>query len=354
MNARCPGIEQFVKNTRDLTKDAFERLVSHRARKLGQFVEPIRSDESRREAEARIEKVNLERDFLPVRFLADGNQRARAVCRIRTATSFGTGFLIGPGILMTNNHVLGSVAEAANSFAEFDFEDGQQTQTASILPAGLFITDADLDFTIVACQELVDVPRIPLLRSPALVTRNERVNIIQHPEARPKEVALHDNHVERIMDKVVRYRTDTQPGSSGSPVFNNDWELVALHHAGEAQSGGMALNEGIRISAIVSHLLARRGRESTQRVGIDRVLQEITGSSPQFGFFDMEGLLEDPNLEVVVDTLVGSREFCDVGFWKHRALQCRCSRHSHRRSGRRDGRTCTGRLWSDGSSGAGS
>ncbi len=48
-------------------------------------------------------------------------------------------------------------------------------------------------------------------------------------------------------------------GSSGSPVFNDDWEVVALHHA-----GGMLLepetkrryfrNEGILISAILDDL----------------------------------------------------------------------------------------------------
>ena len=54
---------------------------------------------------------------------------------------------------------------------------------------------------------------------------------------------------------LVQYSTDTEPGSSGSPVFNQDWEIVGLHHRG----GGLAgpdgkkyfTNEGILIGSVV-------------------------------------------------------------------------------------------------------
>ena len=83
------------------------------------------------------------------------------------------------------------------------------------------------------------------------------MNIIQHPQGRRKEVVLQDNKIERVKKSVLLYKADTQPGSSGSPVFNNGWELVALHHAGgerDAVSNEWINNEGIRISCIVSFL----------------------------------------------------------------------------------------------------
>ena len=53
---------------------------------------------------------------------------------------------------------------------------------------------------------------------------------------------------------VVHYRTPTEPGSSGSPVFNSVWKVIAIHHAGgeamprlNGQPGTYAANEGIRI-----------------------------------------------------------------------------------------------------------
>ncbi len=51
----------------------------------------------------------------------------------------------------------------------------------------------------------------------------------------------------------VRYRTNTETGSSGSPCFNSDWDLVALHH-----SGIVKYNEGIPINCIVALLKQRK------------------------------------------------------------------------------------------------
>jgi hypothetical protein len=54
----------------------------------------------------------------------------------------------------------------------------------------------------------------------------------------------------------VRYRTNTEGGSSGSPVFDQNWQLVALHHAGDP-SWVAKYNEGIPISLILAQLKAR-------------------------------------------------------------------------------------------------
>ena len=55
----------------------------------------------------------------------------------------------------------------------------------------------------------------------------------------------------------MHYRAPTEHGSSGSPVFNRDWDVVAVHHAGRMdmrrlgdEGGTYPANEGIWIEAI--------------------------------------------------------------------------------------------------------
>ena len=93
---------------------------------------------------------------------------------------------------MTNNHVLPSKEIAEVSVAEFDYDEDDILYSVTLNPAAFFITNKDLDFTIVACEPgtLPDnIDAIPLLRDSDTVTRGERVNIIQHPQGRRKEIS---------------------------------------------------------------------------------------------------------------------------------------------------------------------
>jgi endonuclease/exonuclease/phosphatase family metal-dependent hydrolase len=328
------GEEGFLKDPTPISRDKADLMLARRARRnLGRdevariIGEEVAAPQSRDAADRlerafsrKLEKINLGRDFLPASFLADGHMRAESVCRIRTPTSLGTGFLVAaPEFLMTNNHVLSTEEEAAESVAEFDYEGVEETVVVKLRPDRLFITHERLDFTIVGCESAAVIDRVPvpLLRNPATVARGDRVNIVQHPRGRRKEIAIHDNKV--VTDdlaELIRYTTDTEPGSSGSAVFNNAWDLVALHHAGVRFDDGTAENEGIRIAAIVAHLTGRRrGRRGGSREALDTLLSTVPDTSPFLGFFDIEGVADGEGLEVEVPTFSGTRDFIDVGFW---------------------------------------
>ncbi len=318
-----PGKEASIKDAKDLEPKAFRELVDHRAREILSVALPTTSDEDRRreienEISQHFEKISSGADFLPASFLREGAKSAAAVCRVNLPGGSGTGFLIATrNFIMTNNHVIGSAGEAESAIAEFRFEEGEENIQVSLDPQRFFVTSVDLDFAIVGCDStsLSDIDPIPLLRSPSTVTRKERVNIVQHPRGRRKEVALHDNEVLRVKDKVVWYETDTEPGSSGSPVFNNSWDLVALHHAGWKNGDGTATNEGIRIAAIVSHLLARQHSEVGGSNELYNLIGTIPDSSPHLGFFDIAGITGNNLLEVELPEYRGSTDFADIGFW---------------------------------------
>jgi V8-like Glu-specific endopeptidase len=84
-----------------------------------------------------------------------------------------------------------------------------------------------------------------------------RVYIIGHPKGGTLSFSLNDNRLLDYDERLLHYRAPTEVGSSGSPVFNRDWELLGLHHGGGKDMARLnnkpcryAANEGIWIEAI--------------------------------------------------------------------------------------------------------
>jgi S1-C subfamily serine protease len=86
--------------------------------------------------------------------------------------------------------------------------------------------------------------------------------ILQHPSGQRKRLGFVRNTISDVSDRVLHYLTDTQPGSSGAPVFDAAGHLVGLHHAGGeptevAGKPPVSKNEGIRISRVLDGLKAQ-------------------------------------------------------------------------------------------------
>ncbi|MFI9588068.1 endonuclease [Streptomyces sp. NPDC052236] len=194
-----------------------------------------------------LERLMGRNDLIDVGFLEAGYLAARSVGRVFVrgpAAHYGTGFLVSPSLLLTNNHVLASRQEADRGVIEFNYQAGTGGRTLlpvvfDLEPGRFFVTDQDLDFTLVAVADrsqggegLDGFSWLRLSEAQGKVILGEKVNIIQHPNGEPKQLALRENQVVDLLEHFVHYATDTAPGSSGSPVFNDQWDVVALHHAG--------------------------------------------------------------------------------------------------------------------------
>jgi endonuclease G len=254
--------------------------------------EPVNAEDITDQLVERV--IDETNDLLSIEFFEMGLLAARCVGRVVTrgtsGTRFGTGFLVAPGLMLTNQHVLRTAEDARASVLELDYEDNRigeakPVHTFSLLPDRFFLGDEHLDFAIVAVDlscvdgdaQLDSFKVLPLIDAQGKTRVGDPVNIVQHPGGRPKQVVVRNNEIldlpeSRDVDDFVHYKADTEQGSSGSPVFNDLWEVVCLHHSGVPKTNdrgemvdrdGNVLvhprredvvwvgNEGIRISRIV-------------------------------------------------------------------------------------------------------
>jgi endonuclease G len=130
-------------------------------------------------------------------------------------------------------------------------------------------------------RPIAGYPWLKFIPTVGKAEKDDPLNIIQHPRGGLKQIALRNNKVIEIPSgkpDFLYYTTDTEPGSSGSPCFNDQWELIGLHHSGVPRMDGEKIlkkdgtpwiedqddpalidwiaNEGARVSAIVNALKA--------------------------------------------------------------------------------------------------
>jgi endonuclease G, mitochondrial len=249
--------------------------------------------------------IGATRDFLAIGFFEKGISASRAVCRIVTnigsgRRGLGTGFLVTPSLLITNNHVLRSEDDAKRSVAEFNYQLTDSgvplpVERFDLKPDVFFLTDKDLDFALVAVEPgsaagtaLTSFGYCPLIAAEGKIIVRDPVNIVQHPKGELKQIAIRNNTLLDLpedigLDKFAHYQTDTEQGSSGSPVFNDQWEVIALHHSGVPRTNAnneildrdgnvwpdngdpdnidWVANEGIRTSRLVAFIKGAQVRE---------------------------------------------------------------------------------------------
>lgn len=182
------------------------------------------------------EKVIGENTLRDISMLERALDAARAVVRVGLPSGAGSGFMITSDLVMTNNHVIASLEEASRAEFTFNYQldrsgNALEPMTVGTLPSGLFHTNAALDYSVVQLRNPPDFGA-PLTLRPVLSRRDERVSIIQHPAGQFKKISIQNNFVAYADRQVLQYTTTTLPGSSGAPVFDDAFQVVAIHREG--------------------------------------------------------------------------------------------------------------------------
>jgi hypothetical protein len=240
------------------------------------------------------EKYVTRTAMVPRGFFAGGLEAAKSVAKLSVARFendskildsggepviyVGTGWIVAPGLMITNHHVIHArnkgeppatqadfAAQLASCVARFDYDE-EQLAGVEIAAGTLVAADPALDYALFRIQAPGRNP-IAIAGEPILAVVPEEaaaVNIIQHPDGHAKKWGVRNNLVSAATPTELRYFTDTLGGSSGSPVMNDDWEAVALHRGSKFVDGvqfqGRSVayvNVGTQMQAIIKDLKAK-------------------------------------------------------------------------------------------------
>lgn len=214
------------------------------------------------------------------------------VCWIEIPGGGGTGFLVGPDLVLTNQHVIERLvtgkARPQDVRCRFDYRqplggsalikkrendielakewlvDSRPPSAADWQPALSDAGPEETDSALIRLAEPIgDLPLggasadpaaeprqwIDVQAGPPALAAGNQVFVLQHPRGEPLQLAIGTVTGFNTPGTRVRYDANTKDGSSGSPCFDADLKLVALHHARDP-AYPPAWNQAIPLSSI--------------------------------------------------------------------------------------------------------
>lgn len=205
-----------------------------------------------------------------------GLDQCNSVARIerRSGKGHGTGWLARaadffpgePGVLLvTNDHVVSEVSNGKAIYPQDCRVNFQALDEVLEVEEKIRWSSPynELDVSFLKLKQEPKASPLVLHRSAVMMKEpSPRMYIIGHPQGRDLELSLQDNELLACNDMLIHYRTPTEPGNSGSPVFESEaWEVVAVHHKGkeemkriDGKSGFYQANEGVSVLRIRSEI----------------------------------------------------------------------------------------------------
>lgn len=257
-------------------------------------------------------------DLLDVAFLTVGARRLPSVAKVHVPAfrngqqillsdgtphiGAGTGWLIGSDLLLTNYHVIRNrhpldpdpdpadvERQALEASVQFFFDRAEDAgSTVKVKELLAFGKPKTEDFALLRLAQAPGVTCLPVRNERVTTPLEEQtpkgkfvrafvVNIIQHPGGGPKRVALRNNRVFSAEYPTLHYYTDTLSGSSGSPVFDDNWHVIALHRAYTAEQtlvNGRPqgyLNVGVQMHAILAKLTELSQNNGALKTALEQI-----------------------------------------------------------------------------------
>lgn len=176
--------------------------------------------------------------------------------------------------LLTNHHILQSPEVAKKAIGFFHVEKGKEASVrVKFNPTKFFKTSKELDFTLVAFADGRNgngKPAVQLERQK--VVAKDKIVLIQHPEGGTKKIST--GMVLETSKTKLRYECATSDGSSGSAVYDDEWNFIGLHYC---SIKGKKVKVGILVNTLLDFL---DGKKIDYEVNGDEEHEECFALAP--------------------------------------------------------------------------
>jgi V8-like Glu-specific endopeptidase len=216
-------------------------------------------------------------NYLDNLFLTDALSASRSVCRLDWhKRGVGTGCLVADDLILTSYHVICTntcsniatrLEQCEIRFGAIRMEDGSVSagnlviKLATKNPLVVFSDTNDIDFALLKLSEpIINNHSVELAKlSVEPISNGQAANIVHYPLGGPQQFSLRNNEIIAVDKNRFYYLSDTDEGSSGSPIFNDDWNVIGIHRAGyllDKNTGEEVIegNQGIPIQSIIEKI----------------------------------------------------------------------------------------------------
>jgi len=184
-----------------------------------------------------------------------------AVGRIESppGEAIGTGVYVGKQYLLTCRHVIEHVFEQGRERAwiRFGYKMGRWgTESGELFELNIknfyqdiVVSESNFDYALVKIIDKIDFPAARL--SHRMFSPQQEIRIIHHPRGEPVHIS-DIGAVVQVEEEFIKHNVEVDHGSSGAPIFDLDWNVIALHRGVMALSRPSApgITEGVPLFGI--------------------------------------------------------------------------------------------------------
>lgn len=138
----------------------------------------------------------------------------------------GTGVLITKDFLLTCNHIF-SKSQVQKAWVRLGYQAGSYESEKDVLQLDVITKNSRFDYALLKINAPIQQTNICINES-SILDSGQDVRIIHHPQG--NHVIISDlGKIIQVGEDYIDHNVKTNDGSSGAPIFNRQWELIAIH-----------------------------------------------------------------------------------------------------------------------------